>query len=92
MIALGDITERFLRLFGITKDRVRAITGRQDCGCAKRQTAMNEWGYRWQGRLLMPVHWLRYRWQILRVGKAAMRLRMARRYLWMACRVLIYGP
>lgn len=91
MTALGDITERCLRFFGITKERVQAVTGKQDCGCAKRQADMNDWGYRWQGRVVSPLYWLHYRWQMLRYGQAAMRLWMAGRYLWMAWRVLFYG-
>lgn len=92
MLALGDITERCLRFFGITKERVQAVTGTEDCGCTKRQAAMNQWGYRWQQWLVL-VFWLpvAYRVELLshrirygRIGFAAMYLRMA----W---RVLIYG-
>ena len=91
MIAIGDTVERCLRFFGITKERVQAATGTQDCGCSKRQAAMNDWGYRWQYRLMMPVYWLQHRWQVIRYGQAAMRLRVAGRYLHMAWRVLIHG-
>jgi hypothetical protein len=52
---------------------------------------MNEWGYRWQYRLMTPVYWLHYRWQVIRYGQAAMRLRVAGRYLYMAWRVVFYG-
>lgn len=91
MIALGNITERCLRLLGVTKERVQAVTGTEDCGCAKRQAALNDWGYRWQHRIMSPWHWLQHRWQAVRFGRAATRLRMARRHLWMAWRVLFYG-
>ena len=71
MIALGDITERALTSVGITKERVQAVTGKKDCGCRKRQEAMNAWGYRWQNQILTSYqsalyhigiarHWLRY--------------------------------
>jgi hypothetical protein len=91
MIALGDITERFLRFFGITKERVQAVTGKEDCGCSKRQEAMNQWGYAWQHRLAMPIYWLRYRWQTIRYGVFWHRVYMASYYLWMAARVLFGG-
>ena len=97
MIAVGDITERALRLIGITKERVTAIAGR-DCGCNKRQQAMNETGYVWQGWLIVLFRKvlyyreeLRNRWQSIRYSQLGQRLYMARRYLWMAGRVLFYG-
>ena len=97
MIAIGDAAERALRFIGITKERVSAIAGR-DCGCKKRQQAMNEAGYVWQGRLIVLFRRvlyyreeLRNRWQSIRYGQFGRRLYMARRYLWMAWRALIYG-
>jgi len=64
MLAVGDIAERVLRFFGITKERVQVVTGRRDCGCAKRQAAINEAGFRVQRaigrtltyRVLFPIH------------------------------------
>lgn len=91
MIALGDITERCLRFFGVTKERVQAATGKKDCGCAKRQAAMNQWGYRWQYRLLVPWYWLQHRWQAVRYGKVAMRLWRTARHLRAAARMLFFG-
>lgn len=88
MIALGHIAERCLRFFGITKERVQAVTGKADCGCAKRQAAMNDWGYRWQYRMLLPYFWARGKWHRIRYGQFAMRLWMAGRHIWMAFRVL----
>jgi hypothetical protein len=97
MIAIGDITERALRLIGITKERVSAIAGR-DCGCKKRQQAMNEAGYVWQGKLLVPIRRvlfyreeMRHRWQSIRYGRIWRRLHMAAHHLWMAGKVLFYG-
>ena len=97
MIAIGDLTERALRLIGITKERVTAVAGR-DCGCKKRQQAMNEAGYVWQGRLLTPIRWvlyyreeLRSRWRRIRHARPWRRFSMAGYYLSMAVRVLIYG-
>lgn len=97
MIAMGDITERALRLIGITKERVSAIAGR-DCGCKKRQQAMNEAGYVWQGRLLVPIRRVLYYREELRnllrtilYGQLGQRFRMAFYYLWMAGQVLFYG-
>lgn len=97
MIAIGDVAERVLRLIGITKERVTAVAGR-DCGCKKRQQAMNEAGYVWQGRLLVPVRRvveycekLRKKWQNIRYTQAGQRLQMAGRHLWIAGRVLFYG-
>jgi hypothetical protein len=97
MIAIGDLTERALRLIGITKERVSAIAGR-DCGCKQRQQAMNEAGYVWQGRLLTPIRRvfyyreeLRSRWQRIRYARLSRRFSMAGYYLWMAGKVLLYG-
>jgi hypothetical protein len=91
MLALGDITERCLRFFGITKERVQAVTGKKDCGCAKRQAAMNQWGYRRQYRLMLPYYWLREKWLQSRYGAFGMRVWLAGRYMGMAFRVLFYG-
>jgi hypothetical protein len=91
MLALGDITERCLRFFGITKERVQAVNGKKDCGCAKRQAAMNRWGYVWQYRLAIPFYWLRDQWYQARYGPFAVRVWMAGRYMGMAFRVLFYG-
>jgi hypothetical protein len=91
VIALGDIAERCLRFFGITKERVQAVTGKEDCGCAKRQAAMNHWGYRWQSRLLLPYYWLREKWHRAQYGTVARRLYTASRYMGMAFRALFYG-
>jgi hypothetical protein len=88
MLALGDIAERCLRFFGITKDRVQAVTGKKDCGCAKRQAAMNEWGRRWQHRAMFPAYWLLERCMRIRKGRLWMRLEMAGRYMNMAFRAL----
>jgi hypothetical protein len=97
MIAIGDLTERALRLIGITKQRVSAIAGR-DCGCKQRQQAMNEAGYVWQGwlivlfrRVLYYREELRHRWRRIRYARLWRRFHMAGYYLWMAVRVLIYG-
>jgi hypothetical protein len=91
MIALGDTTERVLRFFGITKQRVQAVTGNKDCGCHKRQEAINEWGYAWQYRLGMMIYWLRYRWHMIRYAAFWQRVYMASYYLWMAGRMLFWG-
>ena len=92
MLALGDITERCLRFFGITKERVQAVTGKDDCGCAKRQVAMNQWGYRWQQWLAL-VFWLpaAYRVELLNHRIRYGRIGYAVMYLKMAWRVLIHG-
>lgn len=42
---LGDMVANGLASVGITKERVSAVLGR-DCGCAKRQAALNELGKR----------------------------------------------
>ena len=42
---LGDMVAAGLASVGITKARVSAVLGR-DCGCAKRQQALNELGKR----------------------------------------------
>lgn len=40
---LGDMVAAGLSAVGITKERVSALVG-GDCGCKKRQQAMNAWG------------------------------------------------
>ena len=42
---LGDMVAAGLSAIGITKERVSAVVGR-DCGCPKRQEALNELGRR----------------------------------------------
>ena len=42
---LGDIVAAGLSAIGITKERVSAVVG-GDCGCAKRQEALNALGRR----------------------------------------------
>lgn len=42
---LGDMVSDGLASVGITKERVSRVIGR-DCGCAKRQAALNEFGKR----------------------------------------------
>jgi hypothetical protein len=43
--SLGDMVAAWLSAIGITKERVSAVVG-GDCGCAKRQEALNELGRR----------------------------------------------
>ena len=46
---LGDMVAAGLATVGITKERVQAVAskvGIKDCGCAKRQAALNEFGKR----------------------------------------------
>jgi len=92
MLALGDITERLLRFFGITKERVQAATGKKPCGCAKRQEAMNKWGFRWQQRLFFVYDFLK--WGSVRVfqrAEPALRIRKSIYYFGLGFRVLFYG-
>ena len=90
MLALGDITERCLRFFGITKERVSAIAGK-DCGCKKRQQVMNDAGYRWQYALQRPYYRLIEWFSNVRYRLQSSRLRLSARFAWMAVRVLFYG-
>ena len=90
MVALGDIAERILRLFGITKERVQAITGKP-CGCKKRQETMNAWGYRVQQRMAVPLAWFINRWQFVECSRAVYRFREAFRYFAIGFRVLFTG-
>jgi hypothetical protein len=46
-LGLGDFVANGLAFFGITKDRVQSVAsavGISDCGCAKRQEALNVLG------------------------------------------------
>ena len=43
---LGDLVAAGLEAVGVTKERVSAALGVKDCGCSKRQAALNEMGKR----------------------------------------------
>lgn len=46
---LGDFVADGLSAVGITKDRAQAVAhavGLDDCGCARRQQMLTEWGYK----------------------------------------------
>jgi hypothetical protein len=91
MIAFGDLLERLLRNAGITKERVQAAVGARDCGCAKRQQAMNKWGFAIQQRLLRPFFRFRDIAFRLRYTIVAMRAQAALRHIFVAFRILFYG-
>jgi hypothetical protein len=50
-LAVGDLVERMLTSIGISKERVRQWLRVKDCGCAKRQQWLNQWGYKQQDRM-----------------------------------------
>ena len=50
-IAVGDLVETMLTSIGISKDRVKQWLRVKDCGCAKRQKWLNQWGYQQQDRI-----------------------------------------
>jgi hypothetical protein len=50
-VAVGDLVERMLTGVGISKERVQQWLRVKDCGCAKRQRWLNQWGYRQQDRI-----------------------------------------
>ena len=50
-IAVGDLVETMLTRIGISKDRVRQWLRVKDCGCAKRQRWLNQWGFKQQDRI-----------------------------------------
>ena len=50
-IAVGDLVERMLTGIGVSKDRVRQWLRVKDCGCAKRQRWLNQWGFKQQDRI-----------------------------------------
>ena len=91
MIAFGDVIARVLDFFGITKDRVRVISGRADCGCQGRQDKINRLGFELQIRFGLFVDWIRRRMQMAAYGSRAMRIRSACWHLKMACRDIFYG-
>lgn len=45
MVAVGDAVAAGLAAVGITPKLVQQVTGVQDCGCKKRQSALNEAGF-----------------------------------------------
>jgi hypothetical protein len=91
MVAIGDTVERALRFFGITEKRVNAMTGKKDCGCSRRKSALNEVGYRWQRRLRFPQYWLQESWRKFLQTQAGTRLYLAAHHLFSAFRVLLFG-
>lgn len=91
MLFIGDIVEKSLRFCGITKERVAKIAGKKNCGCQKRQEAMNQWGLCWQLRMLAPYYRLLDKCRAFRERQIYMRLRLSGGYLAMAVRVLIFG-
>jgi hypothetical protein len=54
-IMLGDLVERFLTFFGITKERVYKLT-RKECNCPARQQWLNEWWLNKTIRLEMKLN------------------------------------
>jgi hypothetical protein len=50
-VAVGDLVERMLTGVGISKTRVQQWLRVKDCGCAKRQRWLNQWGYKQQDRI-----------------------------------------
>jgi hypothetical protein len=50
-VAVGDLVERMLTGVGISKTRVQQWLRVKDCGCAKRQKWLNQWGYKQQDRI-----------------------------------------
>ena len=41
---LGDLVTAGLKSVGITEERVKQVTGKKECGCAKRRAALNRLG------------------------------------------------
>ena len=41
---LGDLVTVGLKAVGITEERVKAVTGKKDCGCGRRRAALNRLG------------------------------------------------
>jgi hypothetical protein len=50
-VAVGDLVERMLTGIGISKERVQQWLRVKDCGCAKRQKWLNQWGYKQQDKI-----------------------------------------
>jgi len=50
-VAVGDLVERMLTGIGISKARVQQWLRVKDCGCAKRQKWLNQWGYEKQDQI-----------------------------------------
>lgn len=43
-VGLGDMVAAVLEALGVTKERVSATLGIEDCGCRERQNALNALG------------------------------------------------
>jgi hypothetical protein len=67
-IAVGDLVERMLSGLGISKERVQQWLRVKDCGCAKRQKWLNQWGYKQQDRIERLPQGLRFAARELRLA------------------------
>jgi hypothetical protein len=88
MLRIGDLLERILRLAGITKERVQAVAGVEDCGCAKRQELLNQFGYRVQHRFISVLNFMQHAWHRARYSQLALRLEAFMQFQVRAFRVL----
>jgi len=55
-VDLGAVVEKTLTSVGVTKELVKKITRTKDCGCAKRQQWLTNWGYRQQERIEVALN------------------------------------
>jgi len=90
MFHLGDSIARMLSSVGITKELAGRVAGK-DCGCSRRQEAMNQVGFRWQIAAMLAFVWVSYYFSKFRSLPFWSRLRVSCRFFSMALRVLVLG-
>lgn len=90
MLAIGDTVAAVLSACGLTKARVHQVTGK-DCGCTKRQEALNRIGYAWQRSIVLAFYRTVGRLEMLRMSPYGRRLFVAAYHLRMAAKSLVYG-
>jgi hypothetical protein len=90
MARLGDFVAACLEGVGITKARASRVLGR-DCGCAKRQENMNQWGDSMQLRIAQVLHVARFAWQTIRHNRITARIEIFLRLQKMAFSSLFFS-
>jgi len=90
MIAIGDVVAAVLTACGVTKPRVQRVTGKE-CGCTKRQEALNRMGYAWQRSAIVALYRVLGRLEVLRMSPYGRRVCVAWYHLRQAAKALIYG-
>ena len=76
---------------GITKERITSLSGAKDCGCKKRQEAMNRYGFLLQHWIFYPVLLAQQGWHGVRMNPFWGRLRLFFLHIRIAVRIVLLG-